>query len=269
MNSNKKKLFAVALAVCLVSILSFSTLAWFNASESVTNKFMVASTGTGESGQSKPDKVFSIDLWEKVDSDGDGDVDADDTKVNYRDNALTGWTYEDILPGVKYHKEPTVENTGSYDQYVRVVVTVSNAAKWQTILPADYPLGTIFHGHNEDKWTYDPDGSDAVNAAAAANNEDTLSYVYYLDEKLAPGATAVVFEQVQLPSWLTQDDVAKLAVEDNAGNVTIDFKISVRADAIQTEGLGDTVATAKDAFASINWTSDKTYTQAMTPSTNP
>lgn len=40
---NKKKLLAVALAVCLIAILSFTTLAWFTDSDSATNTFTVGS----------------------------------------------------------------------------------------------------------------------------------------------------------------------------------------------------------------------------------
>lgn len=239
----KKKLFAAALAVCLVSILSFSTLAWFNASESVTNKFMVASTGTGDPNQSEPDKIFSLDLWEVVDDQGN--------KVSYRTDGLTGQDYKDILPGVPYIKAPTVENTGSYDQYIRVVVTVSKAAEWTTLL-ANYginDMGTIFLGHDETAWTR----SDAPSYNAT---ENTVSYVYYLNSKLAPLATATLFEKVQLPGVLTQKDMADMGGE---------FEIKVRADAIQTEGLGDGIDTAQKAFNAIGWTADVTYDQAMNP----
>lgn len=250
----KKKLFAAALAICLLSTISFSTLAWFNASESVTNKFMVASTGTGEPGQSEPDKVFSVDLWEYVaDVDGDG---TPDKKVSYRTDGTSEWEYKDILPGVKYIKQPTVENTGSYDQYIRMVVTVSKAAEWTTLL-ANYgitDMGTIFLDHDETVWECHTAGT-FTNAT-----ENTISFVYYLNDKLTPGATASLFKQVQLPGVLTQQDMVAMGGE---------FEIKIQADAIQTEGLGDGIDNAQKAFESIGWTADKTYTEAMTPSTNP
>lgn len=248
----KKKLFAAALAVCLVSILSFSTLAWFNASESVTNKFMVASTGSGLGDDTKPqDKIFSLDLWEKVDVDGDGTVE-DDEKISYRQDGKSGWEYDNILPGVPYDKAPTAENTGSYDQYIRMVVTVNNAQDWQTIL-GKYgitDLGSIFLGHDETKWTRD--------MGTVLTENDSISYVYYLDEKLAPTETATLFTQVKLPGNLTQDDV--VALTNSAGEVG--FDIAVRADAIQTEGLG--ADNAQAAFESIGWYANVTYEQAMT-----
>lgn len=68
--NNKKKVFVAALAVCLVAILSFSTLAWFNDSDSVTNNFYVGGDGTDA------DKIFNLDVYEQVDEDKDGVADA-------------------------------------------------------------------------------------------------------------------------------------------------------------------------------------------------
>lgn len=267
MNRNKKKVFAAALAVCLLGILSFSTLAWFNASESVTNKFMVASTGSGTGDNNKPeDKIFSVDLWEKVDMNGDGTV-ADNERVSYRQDGLTGWDYDNILPGVPYDKAPTVENTGSYDQYIRMVVAVNNAQEWITVL-GSYgitDLGSIFLGHDDT----DTDGDPAVWECHTAGGwldqtANTINFVYYLNEKLAPGATATLFEQVKLPGQLTQADVVRMV--NSAGEVG--FNIAVRADAIQTNGI-EGATNAQQAFEAIGWTAGKTYTEAMTPSTNP
>lgn len=258
--SAKKKIFAVALAVCMVSIISFSTLAWFNASESVTNKFMVASTGSG-SGGTNPDaeKVFSIDVWEKVDKNGDGSI-VKDEKVSYRNDVTPGWEYEDILPGVEYHKEPVVENTGSYEQWVRVLVTVTDAAAWKSIITPGYDLGEIFKNFDDTKWTRDAVIDDTEN--------DTLTYVYYLNEKLPHAAKdttvdddhmVTLFTAVELPGYLTQEHMAILMKNDK-----IDFDIIVRADAIQTS-LADN---AKDAFAAIGadgWSATEDYEQAMNP----
>ena len=48
MKMNKKKVFTLALAVCLIAILSMSTLAWFNDSDTIVNEFMTSdSNGNG------------------------------------------------------------------------------------------------------------------------------------------------------------------------------------------------------------------------------
>jgi len=256
----KKKIFAVALAVCLVSILSFSTLAWFNATESVTNKFMVATTGsgTGTGGGSTAEKIFSVDLWEYV---GDKDNVAGEDKdaegnpvVDAGEKDHDGLVFENILPGVVYHKEPVVENTGSYDQWIRVVVTVTKATAWKDIL-STYgitDLGTIFLEHDDTVWE--------CHSGAGWEADDAINYVYYLNEKLAPREMAVLFTGVKLPGQVTQADMAKLI----DANDNVEFDIKVRADAIQTEGI-DGVTNAQEAFEAINWNANVTYDQAMNP----
>ena len=214
---NKKKLFSLALAVIMIAILSFSTLAWFNDSDSVTNEFHIATSDD----PTDPDDIFSVDIWENT---PEGDKDQD------------GHSYDDILPGSNLKKEVNVENTGAYDQYIRVVVTLNNANAWVDILGYGYDLGTIFEGHDEALWDYSVGTHDRAN--------DQLIYVYYLNRKLAPQETVSLFTNVKIPTFLTQEDMAKL----NGG-----FELTVRADAIQTENLGEGVVTAQQAFAVANW----------------
>lgn len=246
----KKKLFAAALAICLLSTISFSTLAWFNASESVTNKFMVATSGsgTGTGGGSTEEKIFSVDLWEYV---GDKDTLAGEDKdsnnnpiVEATEKDHDGLGFEKILPGVLYHKEPVVENTGSCDQYIRVMVTVTKANEWTRILTkyGITDLGTIFSGHDDTNWKRDTDLS------ATWIEDNAINYVYYLNEKLAPGEMEVLFTGVKLPEQMTQADAATLL-----DGTDVEFDITIRADAIQTEGLGDGIDTAQKAFNAANW----------------
>ena len=114
MKLTKKKVFVASLAVSLVAILSIGSLAWFNAEKEVTNKFYIAS-----SDDTDPDDIFSVDVWENT---PDGEKDPD------------GYEYKDILPGDVLKKEVNVENTGYYDQYIRVTVTVSDAQAWMDAL---------------------------------------------------------------------------------------------------------------------------------------
>ena len=65
MKLTKKKVFVSALAVCLVVILSFGTLAWFTDTDSVKNDFYMATSNQD------PDAIFSVDVWEYVDGDTD------------------------------------------------------------------------------------------------------------------------------------------------------------------------------------------------------
>lgn len=150
MKMNKKKVLVASLAISLIAILSFGTIAWFNAEDKVTNKFMVATSEDG------PDSIFSIDVFEQVDTDDDGIFDGTsdyDAAVSYGTDK-NGQTYKEIVPGDNLGKKPWVRNTGSYDQYIRVQVTVNNATAWKNIFAKYHlTLDDIFLGHNESLWT--------------------------------------------------------------------------------------------------------------------
>ncbi len=104
MKITKKKVFVAALAVCLVAILSFATLAWFTAEDDVTNKFNFATSGdTGATD-------FGIDVYE-VDKDGNSLVGESIPFVK-----VAGHESEPILwePGCTYEMTPVyVHNEGN------------------------------------------------------------------------------------------------------------------------------------------------------------
>ena len=209
----KKKLLSLALVVIMIAILSFSTLAWFNDSDNVTNKFYVAS-----SDDDTPDEIFSVDVWENT---PDGDKDQD------------GYEYKNILPGSELKKEVFVENTGYYSQYIRMTVTVTNADAWIAALGNGYDLGAIFEGHDETKWV-------RLDVGTYNGTDNTYTMVYYLIDTLEAGETACLFEAVKIPTELTQDDMVFVGGQ---------FDLKVVADAVQTENLGiDTTDGVCDAY---------------------
>ena len=225
MKLTKKKVFVAALAVSLVAILSMGTLAWFNAQDDVTNKFYIAS-----SEDVNPDDIFSIDVWENT-------PDSDKNQEDYE--------YKDILPGDVLKKEVNVENTGYYDQYVRVTVTVSDAQAWMDALNVtEAPrLDAIVEGFD-------------YNANIWVDNErevvgDNIVYTMYLN-KILDGSdegegtnTVSVFTAVKIPQSLTVEQAA--AFKNN-------FEISVKAEAVQTENLGLVASNgdgAEEAFAVV------------------
>ena len=226
---NKKKLLSVALVVVMIAILSFGTLAWFNDADEVTNKFMVAGSEDKD-----PDEIFSVDVWEET-----PEEDKDDD----------GYDYEDILPGDQLKKIAHVENTGSYDQYIRVVVEISDAAAWQNALAENFNDETLiacFAGYNADLWRRE---SSEVDAA-----KDVIRITLYYNGGnkenrgiVAPGDVITVFTGVNIPTSLTQAQAAAFA-----GG----FDIKVTADAVQTENLGvnteDTICDAYEAFVAAN-----------------
>lgn len=212
MKMNKKKVLVTALAVSLIAILSLGTLAWFNAKDEITNTFKVADSD----GDGTPD--FSVDVWEGTSDNKDQD----------------GITYEDVAPGDVLAKNPTVENTGDYDQWIRVYVTFD---EWSTIEAACKRVGIssdvrTWLGVDTAAWTADN------NATVIADN--TVTYVYYYNYKLVKDGTAVLFNNVSIPVKFEQEDMRY--VSDN-------FTIKVKAEAIQADNNG---TTAQEGFA--NWT---------------
>ncbi len=216
MKLNKKKIVTLALAVCLIAILSVGTLAWFTDSDSVTNKFHVA-TSTED-----PDDIFSVDIKENVDTDGDGQP---DTVVDEGDVADGGYDYQDIYPSAELVKEPIVENTGSYDQYIRVLVTVDE--EWDALVG---DLTGTYKGYDSTVWT----------AAGKTTADGKVTYTYYLNSILKPDATQTLFTHVVIPAQLDQDDFATL----ENGMFTMD----IVAEAVQADNTGDS---AQEAFALV------------------
>ena len=216
MKMTKYKVFALALAVCLVAILSMGTLAWFSAEDSVTNNFIIA--------DSNDDGVadFSVAVTETKDGE------------NWTDEGLE---YTDILPGETLNKWAIVKNTSSsdkYSQYIRVTITVTGMPEWTAAV-----VGTDLKDSlaiNEQVWDID---SVTYDAAAGTN-----TLVMYLNTTLAKDADVTVFETVTIPGTMVNE-------ANNALNL-IDFNIDVFAEAIQAENLGLTTPTAAAAFALID-----------------
>lgn len=221
MKLTKKKVTVVSLVVCLLAILSFSTLAWFNAKDEVTNTFKIADSD----GDGTPD--FSVEVWEnETDEDDNADQDGDGDNCIAHD----GVTYEDILPGDVLAKNPTVENTGDYDQWIRVKVVFDEWSKIKTACEK-YGITDLRTWLDVDSTFWSED------ANAPVVEGDTIVYTYYYNYKLEKDQTAVLFNNVTIPGAFVQDDM-KFASND--------FSITVKAEAIQADNTGDT---AQKAFA--------------------
>lgn len=215
MKMTKKKVFVAALAISLVAIVSMGTLAWFSDSKEVTNNFLIA-----ESDDDTKEDIFSIDLWENT---PDGDEDRD------------GQEYEDILPGSLLEKDVIVKNTGYYDQYVRVIVTISDAAAWLQALPtgmtAEEAAEYIFDGLDLDKWDHIYNNLSESNGVIPEN----LIYVLYYHDTLEEGEEINVFDNIKIPEEMDQEQAARF---DN------EFTITVKAQAVQTENVVPATITA-------------------------
>ena len=137
------------------------------------------------------------------------------------------------VPDVEYAKDPVVTNIGENDAWIRVDVTLSDAAAF-TAAAAKHQitdLATIFAGHDETKWTLA--GEPVYN-----DENNTLTYSYYYNTVLAVDeSTEALFTSVTIPAVFDNDDMKEIRA---------DFTIDVTAHAIQTADSYNTVA---DAFA--------------------
>ena len=215
---NKKKLLSLALVLIMIAILSFSTLAWFNDADEVTNKFYVAS-----SEDESPDDIFSVDVYEEVDTDGDGQPEKEDE----------GLVFEDVVPGQVLSKAPVVENTGKYDQWVKLTITFKSVKAWNALVD-ETVAGPI------DLLTKAEDFDTNWKGVSFETQGDAYVYTYYLKTPLKSGDSVDVFTEVNIPETLEQADFFGIKDEE----ITLD----VKADAIQLE-LGETV---EEAFAALN-----------------
>lgn len=217
MKLNKKKVFVTALAVSVIAILSVGSLAWFSASDKVVNEFFVA-----DSEDDTPEEIFSVDVWEY-------------TENSPTEKVPAGDTYANVLPGDKLKKEPHVANTGHYDQYIRVIVEISDATAWINAVGMDIEMEKVFVGFDETKWN---------NISMDANGEtDTITYVLYYKDVLTSGNDITLFTDVKIPESLTQAQAA----EFDGG-----FTINVRAQAVQTENVVPENTTAgNEAYAAF------------------
>ena len=222
MKFNKKKVFVVSLAVSLIAILSLGTLAWFNAKDEVTNRFKIAVSDQ----EGTPD--FSVDVWEN-DSTGQADTD--------------GVEYENILPGDVIPKNPTVANTGFYEQWIRVYVTFDEYSIIEAACERNGITADLRGWLNVDETLW------SKSDAECKRNGHTMTYVYYYNNKLAKDAEAELFTKVTIPYQFEQED---MTYEDG------DFSISVKAEAVQASNTG---TSAKDAFDYVGWEAGTEYDQ--------
>ena len=224
----KKKIFVVALAVCLLAILSMSSLAWFSAKDSVKNNFYVA-----DSTDNNPEDIFSVDVYEKHDYDNDGDL----------DEFQSGISYKDVLPGDELEKIAIVKNTGYYDQYIRVIITMSDAANWKAILGNEFGEAAIlglFDGLDQTMWNH-------ITVETLDTSDEIRIVMYYngiLDgsDEGDDVAEITVFNNVKIPDVMDQEDASHFDDDGNWG-----FTIDVKAQAVQTENVVPDGTAAEDA----------------------
>ena len=198
MKLTKNKVFVAAFAICLMALISVSTLAWFQATDEVTNFFQVSTDG-----EQKPD--FKLDLFEHKLLE-DGTLGKEEVASN---------TYIHVAPGDVLHKDPTVRNAGQYDQWVRVKINLYEYKAWEAVLGEGFHFNKYFVNFDE-AWVIDE----------RTAGTDTL--VFYYNAKLVAGEkTLPIFEAFEIPVEFTVDNmpgkfklniVAEAIQADNTGD---------------------------------------------------
>ncbi|MBR2634240.1 MAG: SipW-dependent-type signal peptide-containing protein [Clostridia bacterium] len=243
MKLTKKKVLVLSAAVCVLAILSMSTLAWFNASDSAINN-------------------FKFD-----DSDHDGTPDFV-INVFETDNGqeVQGKEYVNAaIPGAVLDKDPTVRNEGDYNMYARLIVTISDADDWYEIAQKYYktnpPESWFWHEILEEKLLVNK-SANWIRYDAVKSENDTLTYVYYYNDVLSAGeASDALFSGIQIPTVLTQEDMDFGATDD------VHFTVTVKGDAIQADhldlsGQTGTEVDAYKAFKTVGWEAGAAYPSA-------
>lgn len=215
---NKKKLLSLALVMIMIATVSFSSLAWFTDNDTAKNNFTIGGAGTGDS-----DQIFSVDIKENVDGE---------------EEPVEEWGFEKILPGDKFKKEAYVENTGSYEQYIRVVMKITDWTLINGAITGSNGVVTIKMDEDfNENWhivgqvQVKADGTLVANTTGCYDEEtDTLTVTMYLNKKLAPGETVHIMDSVTISTKATQADFKDPGFADG-------FQILFDADAVQTENI--------------------------------
>ena len=234
---NKKKIFTLALAVCLIAILSLSSLAWFADSDEVVNNFYVGGEGDD------PDAIFNLDVYESIDVDGDGKIDHTigwDGDITEDGEGV--WNYENVVPGDLLWKKVYAHNKGLYDQWVRFQVTIDNAADWASMEEKyDFKLYELLLDTKDTKLMDSADWTFAVDETVLDEEADTITYVFYYNDVLAADTWIYLFHYVQIPEAFDQYDMAEFA--DGL------FTMTVVGEAVQVDNVG--AENAIEAFAIV------------------
>lgn len=208
----KKKLMAIALAVCVAAVLAAgASLAYFTDKTDAANN------------------VFTM---------GNVKITLDETDLTKDGGSRTpeGNTYTNLYPGMDMVKDPIVHNTGRNDAWVRVIVRVANGAAFMdkfAIAPyASSPLEGLTHGLGEG-WQITASTKDT-----AAND---MVYTIVYNTVLKPGeSTPAVFNKLYIPATFGNGEMAAITYKNANDEPVNGFTMSIHAEAIQSEGLNAT-----------------------------
>ena len=227
MTNSKKKVFALALATCVVVLsIASSSIAYFTDTEKFTNTFTAGNV--------------EINLSEaQVKDDGVGNLIKDDSKERIvADEVAKTQAYGTVFPGQSIYKDPTITNTGSEIAYIGAVITITN----DNAVDADADITDILAANKLTSFIT------GINANATVKyTVDTTNGVYKIymvfDTPIAKDGYYTLFTGVQIDG--TWDNVK---MEDCNG-----LNIIVDAYATQKSGFANATTALTTSFPEGDW----------------
>ena len=218
MTERKKKLITLSVVMgIVVMVAAGSTIAYFTDTKDATNTFEM----------------------------GDVEIKLDETDIDNPDSRTEeGNNYSDLAPGQVVTKDPIIYNTGSKDAYVRAKVTVkdwvSECAKYfpdaSAYGEADYKNTLSLLIGSDDNATGLESGWSIE--GAKKNDAGDVTFTLKYDGTLASGKQTTIFQQVQIPERMENDE--------SFGDIVI------TGQAIQTQGFDSW----EEAFAAFDEADD-------------
>ena len=209
----RKVLLLACSAVLLVCLSVGATLAYLTSNDTVVNTFTVGKV------------AITLDETD-VKLDGTKDTDARVKANDYK-----------LMPGHTYIKDPTVTvAAGSENSYIRLLVTISNAANVKAVFGADFLPENYVSDWDRNVWMPVSITEDA--------KADTITYEFRYYQTVDASASAT---DIKLPALFKKFTVPQDV--DNANLLKLqNTKITVVAHAIQADGF-TTADAAWTAFA--------------------
>ena len=205
----KKKIFIVALVVCIMAVsIASASIAYFTDTESATNTF---TSGDVE-----------IALYETNDEDEETDV---TTVTDHK------FTYTNKYPGETFAKKPTIKNVANDAAYVAGIITLGSGdgADITTLLDDAAAVKAFLTGGAM---------NDATTKIVRDESAKTITIYIIAADAVAKDGTFVLFNNVEIPAKWDSAEMAKFA------NLTID----VKAYAVQKVGFNSAAAAIEAAF---------------------
>lgn len=204
----KKKIFIVALVVCIMAIsIASASIAYFTDTEKATNTFI-----SGD---------VEIALYETNDA-------AEETKVT---ESVNTFEYKNKYPGQSVAKKPTIKNVANDAAYVAGIITLGSGdgADITTLLANDAAVKAFLTGGAM---------NDATTKIVRDEDAKTITIYIIAADAVAKDGTFVLFNNVEIPAKWDSAQMAKFA------NLTIE----VEAYAVQKAGFNSAAAAIEAAF---------------------